>query len=335
MPPPKKSFGSQKKDPAPPPAPALSKNSKGKGSGPDPGRSTPQPDGSAGDTPPTGPTVKQIIGGPSWTGKLPVNLLSEYCQKNGWDGKPDYSTRRFPDGFLGSVTLRCKNPKTRLVEEVVFTPPRQVKTATGEIARLHQPTPLEARHLLATYALNRVANMININFMLPPSHQDFWKIFEDNRKHDLKDGKSWMYESDPFQAQRERKLLLEKIEKSRLAREAEAAAGGSMVGGGRLGGGYWNERMKGWQNVPIAEMGKEMRAQVEDLIRKYHDWNPDGIEMSKEAKEKAMEELMNLGFRKSHVEEACDWVADRQECLGEWFCGGLCASRSLTSALKM
>lgn len=39
---------------------------------------------------PNKPTVKQIIGGASWTGKLPVNLLSEHCQKQKWE-KPDYS----------------------------------------------------------------------------------------------------------------------------------------------------------------------------------------------------------------------------------------------------
>lgn len=38
---------------------------------------------------PPKPTVKQIIGGASWTGKLPVNLLSEHCQKQKWD-RPDY-----------------------------------------------------------------------------------------------------------------------------------------------------------------------------------------------------------------------------------------------------
>jgi hypothetical protein len=35
------------------------------------------------------PTVKQLIGGASWTGKLPVNLLSEHCQKQKWE-KPEY-----------------------------------------------------------------------------------------------------------------------------------------------------------------------------------------------------------------------------------------------------
>jgi len=36
------------------------------------------------------PSVKQIIGGNSWTGKLPVNMLSEHCQKQKWE-KPEYT----------------------------------------------------------------------------------------------------------------------------------------------------------------------------------------------------------------------------------------------------
>lgn len=36
------------------------------------------------------PTAKQLIGGASWTGKLPVNLLSEHCQKQKWE-KPEYT----------------------------------------------------------------------------------------------------------------------------------------------------------------------------------------------------------------------------------------------------
>lgn len=35
------------------------------------------------------PTVKELIGGASWTGKLPVNMLSEHCQKQKWE-KPEY-----------------------------------------------------------------------------------------------------------------------------------------------------------------------------------------------------------------------------------------------------
>ena len=47
------------------------------------------------------PSVKPIVGGASWTGKLPVNLLSEHCQKQKWN-KPSYDnvsrTRAGPGG---------------------------------------------------------------------------------------------------------------------------------------------------------------------------------------------------------------------------------------------
>lgn len=36
------------------------------------------------------PDTRQLIGGPSWTGKLPMNLLSEHCQKQKWE-KPEYT----------------------------------------------------------------------------------------------------------------------------------------------------------------------------------------------------------------------------------------------------
>ena len=43
----------------------------------------------AGETPKR-PDVKKLIGGASWTGKLPVNMLSEHCQKQKWE-KPEYT----------------------------------------------------------------------------------------------------------------------------------------------------------------------------------------------------------------------------------------------------
>jgi ATP-dependent RNA helicase DHX57 len=66
------------------------------------GPSAPDPLGEAPVGPPK-PTVKQIIGGSSWTGKLPVNLLSEHCQKQKW-GRPDYNTvsSRYRDPMICS-----------------------------------------------------------------------------------------------------------------------------------------------------------------------------------------------------------------------------------------
>jgi ATP-dependent RNA helicase DHX57 len=39
---------------------------------------------------PKQPDVKKLIGGASWTGKLPVNMLSEHCQKQKWE-RPEYT----------------------------------------------------------------------------------------------------------------------------------------------------------------------------------------------------------------------------------------------------
>jgi ATP-dependent RNA helicase DHX57 len=39
---------------------------------------------------PKKPDTRKLIGGASWTGKLPVNLLSEHCQKQRWE-KPEYT----------------------------------------------------------------------------------------------------------------------------------------------------------------------------------------------------------------------------------------------------
>ena len=39
--------------------------------------------------------TKSLIGGASWTGKLPVNMLSEHCQKQRW-AKPEYTMVLFP-----------------------------------------------------------------------------------------------------------------------------------------------------------------------------------------------------------------------------------------------
>lgn len=52
---------------------------------------------------PKKPTVKEIIGGSSWTGKLPVNMLSEHCQKQKWE-KPEYTMVR-------TILLRGANCK--------------------------------------------------------------------------------------------------------------------------------------------------------------------------------------------------------------------------------
>lgn len=52
---------------------------------------------------PKKPDTRTLIAGASWTGKLPVNLFSEYLQKQQWN-KPDYrivSLKQLSKGFKG------------------------------------------------------------------------------------------------------------------------------------------------------------------------------------------------------------------------------------------
>lgn len=67
-----------------------SKNAKGKSKGQKAGG---EPASSGDAEQPKKPTVRAIIGGASWTGKLPVNMLAEHCQKQKW-AKPEYTMVR-------------------------------------------------------------------------------------------------------------------------------------------------------------------------------------------------------------------------------------------------
>lgn len=83
--------------------------SKGKGKGNEPSN------GAAEDAPKK-PDTRTLIGGASWTGKLPVNMLSEHCQKQKWE-KPDYSMVHEQVGIVRAdiLIIICKEQnRTRL-----------------------------------------------------------------------------------------------------------------------------------------------------------------------------------------------------------------------------
>ncbi|KAI2641453.1 P-loop containing nucleoside triphosphate hydrolase protein [Hypomontagnella submonticulosa] len=268
---------------------------------------------------PPKPTVKQIIGGASWTGKLPVNLLSEHCQRQKWD-KPDYQPIRNSEGFGYFVQLSAKNPKTHEVQKLppFKLPPDYKHLVTRE-------TALEARHAAATYALFRVCSMKNIHTTLPPDYKSLWKQFEQLKKEDVKKGNAWMYDADPFATLKQREDEKAAAEKKRKEQEAIREKAKNMPGAAGLvlrsnaasssGGG--GNPMKGWTTVPKIEMGRKTRSQLEDLLRREVIWNPHGVKMSTSQKEAVIKEITNSGFRKSHVEEAVDECKDREETL-EW-----------------
>jgi len=201
------------------------------------------------------------------------------------------------------VHVGLKNPRSAEVERIAFRPP--------DLPWVLQPTALEARHFCATYALHRVCSMKNIQHMLPPTHKRFWSAWEDVRAEEKAAGKAWRYEADPFAVKREHELARAKQEQKREAQQQSETTKKFKDSKLSLSGG------KGWQAVPVVDMSRDRRFETEGLIRRYHVWNPLGVAMSKGARRKIVEELAALGFRKLHVEEACDWARDREEAL-EW-----------------
>lgn len=143
-----------------------------------------------------------------------------------------------------------------------------------------------------------------MKFMLPPKHKVFWETFEEIKKQQIDRKRGWMYEPDPFLTKREYDAALMKAEKARQgAKETPKPV-------------KKDDRMKGWQNVPVVDMANDKRREVEKLVRKHHVWNPMGIEMSNAIRKEVVGELAALGFRRAHVEEACEWAKDREEALG-------------------
>ncbi|KAL9025571.1 MAG: hypothetical protein Q9196_005634 [Gyalolechia fulgens] len=263
---------------------------------------------------PKKPETRQIIGGASWTGKLPVNLLSEHCQKQKWS-KPEYTMAKTAAGFSSSVILRSIDPKSR---ETISLPPFVLSPSYRSIAL--QPTAIEARHFAATYALFRVCSMRNIHMMLPPTYRDFWKNeFTESKKEDFDAGRGWMYAPDPFVAQQEQNEahalnIRRKAEEEKRRQQATQTINVSL-GYGIKGDEQHTKFTRGWTKAPNVEMGKQTRARIENLVQRDGIWNPHRVNFPKPQIHDVTKELTKLGFRESHVQEALTECKDREEAL--------------------
>ncbi|KAH6649156.1 P-loop containing nucleoside triphosphate hydrolase protein [Truncatella angustata] len=269
---------------------------------------------------PPKPTAKQIVGGASWTGKLPVNLLSEHCQRQKWE-KPSYDNmHKNAEGYSCFVTLSAKHSKTH---EMQTLPSFKIPASHKHL--ITKPTALEARHAAATYALFRVCSMKNIHTTLPPDYRSLWKEFEALKREDARNGLGWQYDADPFATMKEREDAKVTAEKKRKEQDAIKEKAKNMPGAAGLvlrsnaasSGGGGSNPMKGWTTVPKIEMGRKTRSQLEDLLRREVIWNPHGVQMSTPQKDAIIKEFTASGFRKSHAEEAVDECKDREETL-EW-----------------
>ena len=260
------------------------------------------------------PDTRTLIAGASWTGKLPMTLFNEHCQKQRWN-KPDYTMHgNAQRGFTGAVVISMKNTKTHITDTLpAIMPPIEYSKERGT-----QPTAIEARHFAATYSLFRVGNMKNLHTMLPPHYRDLWKgDFQDLKSEAVASGHGYLYEADPFLARKqheEAKAAKEKLRASKVKQREEDVKQQVVSLDGHVQG---KHVLKGWQRVPKVEMGSKTRREVERLVRTNGVWNPNAVRLGKEQARAIVDDIFNLGFRRSHIEEAAEICKDREECL-EW-----------------
>ncbi|KAK3096314.1 putative ATP-dependent RNA helicase ucp12, partial [Teratosphaeriaceae sp. CCFEE 6253] len=137
-----------------------------------------------------------------------------------------------------------------------------------------QPSPVEARHFAATYALFRVCNMKNMAMALPPQYRDLWKgDFQEMKKAAVAQGQGHLYDADPFLAVKHRDEARVSKEKEiairEKKREEEAKKNNTVSLDGQV-----RKVEKGWQRVPKVEMGVKTRKEVERMVKNEGVWNP-------------------------------------------------------------
>ncbi|GAA6000137.1 hypothetical protein JCM10207_007874 [Rhodosporidiobolus poonsookiae] len=126
--------------------------------------------------------------------KTPLSLLSERCQKSGFD-RPDVQPKKgtLPNSWTASVTLKRKNPKSNELETVYMRPPPPPSNIAVE-----KPSAMEAKHWAAVYALFRFSNNLRLNLQLPPQTRDYWAALE-KEKADSPPNKQWLWSTTPFE----------------------------------------------------------------------------------------------------------------------------------------
>ena len=224
--------------------------------------------------------------------------------------------RKLPDadggGYRSWVTLSAANPKTK---EITTIPPFNLPSSHLHLST--QETPLEARHFAAAYALFRVSSMKNTHMTLPPQYRDLWKgDFALLKEEDVAAGRAWKYDADPFAADAERKRIHASVEKqkAKTAEKDATATTLSMELPTRRGPKQFN---LAWEQAPKVEMGRKIRADIEEHVRRNAVWNLYRATLSEPQRASILNDLSNLGFRRSHVEEAIHECKDREETL-EW-----------------
>ncbi|KAG0174157.1 hypothetical protein DFQ28_004675 [Apophysomyces sp. BC1034] len=257
------------------------------------------------------PEKKPSIFG-DWTGKTPVSLLHEHCQKHGWE-KPTFDIARRKQGYVGTVQLSKRNKKTA-----------QMETVSLNATDLYLPTSIEAKHLAATYALHRVNSHMPMYRVLPPQHRDYWQQFEQQKTN----ANAWQYAPDPFSAQPPKPQLRAKTDRLPNKEHPHAAVpmpmrsdNPELLAQGKKRQHEVDEKMqKHWQSLPAVHMAADHRMLVEKVVKESNVvYQPLYKQLPSDIYSDICQGLVRMGFRESHVREALEYCSDMAGAL-DWLC---------------
>lgn len=310
-----------KKDQTPTPEPKDTKSKK-KNSKADP----PPQDGPA--KPQRGLAIGDNFG---WTGKLPATLLYEHCQKQKWN-KVVFDMRKTSKGFIGIADLSWENPKTKEVVHVKMSPETDLLPP--------RETTNEARHFAATYTMYRLNYVKNLKMVLPTIFRDYWSDLEKRRLETLKKSKiehDRYYNPNPFQvvlderAEKEAKQKERQIRENNEAKVKKPSASIAIVGTKtqdrksqlalkvtkpKIAKQFPTIGRKAWENAPFVDFPTDVRASIETSIKHHIKWVEETAHKSENASE-WLSQLMSIGFRQLHVEEALSYTHTFTDAL-EW-----------------
>lgn len=233
----------------------------------------------------------------AWTGKLPAQILNEHCAKLHWE-RVEYPSKGSEGSFKAAVILSKRNPKTKEIEKVRIDPHMEP-----------QKTPVEARHIAATYALHRIASHKNMKLMLPPGHRDLW-VSLDEEKASAPKRNQWMWSEDPFSARevhlKEQKEF-EENKKIRREREKEEVLRRTFQSSGR----------KVKFNTTLS-LSRSSREYVEDVLRTARGFrfsSKNGISDAAPEYNMVFETIIGLGFEKVQATEALKYTSTPNDAL--------------------
>ncbi|EGW31793.1 uncharacterized protein SPAPADRAFT_141206 [Spathaspora passalidarum NRRL Y-27907] len=313
-----------KKQEQPSPEPAKTKSkSKSKSSSPAP------PAAAEPKKPARGLAIGENFG---WTGKLPVTLLNEHCQKQKW-GRCNYDMLKKPKGFVCVVTLHWENPKTKQDVPIKYWPSYEPKETTNE-----------ARHMSATFVLHRINYIKNMKMLLPIIFRDYWGDLEVERTQLLKENRTLhdiKYNINPFAVHLQQQEINEKREKERqIKQQNELKVKKPTISLGSIDkpktAATTRKKLimeitqipkfprKVWDNAPFIDIPSEVRSAMEVAIRQHIDWIDDdnneqtsNLLKANDRVDQYRNQLVELGFRKSHIDEAFDHTSKFVDAL-EW-----------------